>query len=208
MDYCCVAGAAASGAGSDAGADSTTGACVTGSGCATGSCAADGGSGIACCSEDCCVDTGGSARSAINDRPFREESIANPKQVTRKIAAKIAVVFIMKTFVLAPKMDSAEAMLSVNPPPFPGCIKMIAINSTQITAWINMISPVMVGFLFYDSARIFYDGHKRIRLEACPADQSPVDVWLGHQFGDIIRLDAATVLDTHGFSGFFIVHFY
>src|SRR3989344_8425456 len=56
-------------------------------------------------------------------------------------------------------------------------------------------------------AVFFYDGYKRIRLEACPADQGPVDIWLGHQFGDILRLDASAVLDTQRFGGFFIVHF-
>lgn len=134
--------------------------------------------------------------------------MASPKHVTRKIAAKIAVVLMTKTFVLAPKMDSAEAMLSVNPPPFPGCIRIMAINKIQITAWINMISPVMVGFLFYDATGVFYDRHKRIRLEAGPADQSPVDIRLGHQLGDILRLDASPVLEAQRFGDFFIVHFH
>ena len=136
--YCCVAGAAASGAGADAcatGSDCATGSCagVTGSGCVTASCAAGGVSGISRGSADCCVDTGGNARSVINDLFFCAESMAKPKHVTRKIAAKIAVVLIMKTFVLAPKMDSADAMPSVNPPAFPGCIKIMAIKKIQIT---------------------------------------------------------------------------
>ncbi len=133
--------------------------------------------------------------------------MANPKHVSKNPVAKTVVVLIIKTFVLAPKMDSAEAKLSVNPPPFPDCIRMKIIRKIQITAWINMNSPVMVGFLFYNSTCIFYDLHKRIRLKACPADQSPVDVTLGHQLGDILRLDAPAILDAQRFSDFFVMHF-
>ena len=70
----------------------------------------------------------------INDLSFFDEKIAKLRHVTKNNTTKTVVVLTSSVLVCAPKRDSAEENCSVNPPPFPDCIRMTPANKIQIKA--------------------------------------------------------------------------
>ena len=68
----------------------------------------------------------------IKDSLFFEERNANNKHSDKKQVARIVVALTKKLFVLAPRIDSAEAKCSVNPPPRPDCIRIMVASNIQI----------------------------------------------------------------------------
>ena len=88
------------------------------------------------------------------------------------------------------------------PPPLPECNRISPMSAMQKMAWKKASTYTMR--LLYHRSLLGGDGllsgldelHEALDLEARPADERAVNVFLGHDLRCVIRLDGAAVEDT------------